>query len=126
MDNPEENKLENSHLDITVSDISEKEKTKLIIFSGKLDVTTVEQANNIVIPLIEERYILLLDLSKLSYLSSTGLGFLMKINVKMINSLLKLRIIAPRQESIYKTLDVVGMVNLIQVCNDLGEAVKTI
>lgn len=100
--------------------------TKLINFAGELDNATIAQVEQIVDPLVKELrtpFLLLVDLSKLTYLNSTGLAKLLQYHVqlRLRNGSLKLFGLS---EFIREIMDICGALRVLNIYRTQEEAVK--
>ncbi len=95
---------------------------KIIIVTGSLDASTNKDLNKIVIPLIEEgAWNIIMDLSNLKYLSSTGMMCLIKYLVYTNDKQKLFKMVKPPQ-AVYDTLEVAGIAKHFEIYGSVTEA----
>jgi anti-anti-sigma factor len=97
---------------------------KMLVFSGQLDESNIEDLSKMVYTLIEENpknLYLLLDFEKLSYMNSKSIGYLTDWYTKVTDSNGKILIAKPAQ-NILDILNAVGISKFIKCYPTLAEA----
>ncbi len=102
--------------------------TKLIRFEGDLDNTTLSQVEKTVDPLIlveklNSPFLLLIDLSNLSYLNSSGLAKLIRYHIHLKIRKGTLRIFG-LSESLREIMDICGALRVLNVYRTQEEAMQ--
>ena len=118
-----------AELDILIEDLLppvEGKITKIVHIVGQMDTGTLEQRKNILEDLIQknpQKFFLILDLDKLEYINSRGIGFLAECNEKIIKGNGKM-VIARPTANVSDILKVVGLDNFIKTFASMDEAKK--
>ena len=97
---------------------------RIISIQGSMDAVACKNVDDKVLPVIEqEAPDIILDISKVDYLSSTGIMSLVKYLVFLTDKNKILRIIKPR-ESVAQTLKVVGLDKHFDMYDSVDEALS--
>ena len=95
---------------------------KIIKIEGKFDMVTAQQVDEKILPVMErEKTNVILDISKLDYLSSIGILRLIKYTAFMTDKKRVLKFVKP-PEHIYATLLVAGVIEKFDMYDSLVEA----
>jgi anti-anti-sigma factor len=96
----------------------------IVSVQGSMDAVACKHVDEKVIPLIDqEAPDLILDISKVDYLSSTGIMSLVKYLVFLTDKKKILRLVKP-PEAVAQTLKVVGLEKHFDMCNNVDEALS--
>jgi anti-sigma B factor antagonist len=99
---------------------------KIITVTGSLDATTIKELDKIVVPLIEQgAWNIIMDLSDLKYLSSTGMMCLIKYLVYSTNKHKIFKMVKPPQ-AVYDTLKVAGITRHFTIYDTVEDAVNSL
>lgn len=97
---------------------------KIIYVQGSMDALACKHVDDKVIPLIEQEEIdLILDISNIDYLSSTGIMSLVKYLVFLTDKDKILRLVKP-PEAVAQTLKVVGLDKHFDMYDSVDEALS--
>ena len=97
---------------------------KIISVQGSMDALACKHVDDKVIPLIEQEEIdIILDISNIDYLSSTGIMSLVKYLVFLTDKNKILRLVKP-PESVAQTLKVVGLDKHFDMYDSVDEALS--
>ena len=111
-------------IEITIENIQKKTNIKLIKLIGELDIVGSNELIKKITPILESsRLNFILDLSKLSYINSTGIFTLVHIFTKMKETGKYLKFISINK-SIKDVLDALGIFNIIPTFNNLEDALN--
>jgi anti-anti-sigma factor len=98
---------------------------KIITIEGSLDAVTYKEANQTVVPLIEQgAWNIIMNLSNLKYLSSTGMMSLIKYLVYSNDKQKIFKMVKPPQ-TVYDTLQVAGIARHFEIYDSIADAVKS-
>jgi anti-sigma B factor antagonist len=115
-----------SQIELVYEDVHGKSNAKLIRFIGDLDATNVETVLEKVCNLFNDGFInLVADFKKLRYVNSTGLGILLHFSksAKEKGGSFK---IANVNENVYEIIEIIGATSLLEIYDDLDEAVAAL
>ncbi|MCK9181749.1 MAG: STAS domain-containing protein [Fibrobacteraceae bacterium] len=111
---------------LTIENIENFPKARLLRFVGDLDSTNAENMSNSVISLLNEGVnAVIADFSRLRYINSTGLGALLFVNkkVKELKGTFK---IANVNENVLEIIEIIGADSLLEIHKSLDEALSTL
>jgi len=115
-----------SQIELIYEEIRGRENAKLIRFVGDLDATNVETVLEKVINLLNDGIVkLVVDFKQLRYVNSTGLGILLHFSksAKEKGGCFK---IANINENVYEIIEIIGATSLLEIYDDLDEAVAAL
>jgi len=115
-----------SQIELIYEDIKGKHNVKLVQFVDDLDATNVETVSEKICNLLNEGYInIVADFKKLRYVNSTGLGTLLHFSktAKEKNGSFK---IANINENVYEIIEIIGATSLLEIYDELEEAIKAL
>lgn len=117
--------MEHSKIKIEVAVIEGRSDVKIVRIEGVLDPLTIQQAEKDFSPLIEEKKHLIVDCTKLTFVNSLGLAFLMKCHIQMKkrNGSFKL---VNFNKLIRDLLEICGVSNFLEVYSSLQEAIRSL
>lgn len=117
--------MEQKGLKVEVKNVEGKNGTKLILIDGALDIITTVKLENIISPLINKEKHLILDCTNLNYMNTAGVVTLLKFSTQMKKRNGDFKISNPNK-LIYETLDLAGLLNLLEVYSTQEEAIRSI
>jgi len=101
--------MEDATVTITIEDVPSVPNLKIITIEGSLDAVTAEKVDLTVLPLMElEKINIILDISKLDYLSSIGMLCLIKYFTMMTNKMRLIKFIKP-PKLVFNSLEAAGI-----------------
>lgn len=109
-------------IEIDIKDLNQHPSVKIVELKGELDIVGSREFTRKMLPVIEEgNFYLIVDLSNLQYINSTGIYSLMRCftKVKENGGFLKL---VEMNERVKEILEVIGITKLIPSYNTLDEA----
>jgi anti-sigma B factor antagonist len=109
---------------VQVRDIPGFEKAKLLELEGILDTVSSEEADKIIIPLIEKEKIIIVDCSRLEYVNSSGLANLMRYYIHMKRTNGKFKMFG-LNKMLQEIVDISGAAKLLEIYNNLDETLKS-
>ena len=96
---------------------------QIIKLEGSIDPVTLEEMDSKIMPIVEKQdMIVLLDLSKVDYISSTGMVSLMKYQVKLKRRNGNLKIIKP-PAAVYEVLSIAGVAKVMDIYDTIEDAI---
>jgi anti-sigma B factor antagonist len=111
-------------LRITIRVIPEKPSLKVIELAGELDIPGSREVIDGLLPQIKEgRHDVVCDLSRVTYLNSTGIYWLMHCYL-LLKERGKFFRIAGVRERIREVLDLVGFTKVVPIDRDVGAALS--
>lgn len=110
---------------VSVKDIPGYDKGKVIEINGILDTLTSEEADKVIGPLIEKEKVIIADCSNLEYMNSSGLANLMRYYIQMKRRNGEFKMIG-LNKMLREIVDISGAMKLLEIHNNLDEAVKAI
>jgi len=115
-----------SQIELLYEDIKDKPGAKLVRFVGDLDATNVENVVERIFSLLNEGTLnIVADFEKLRYVNSTGLGILLHFSksAKEKGGCFK---IANVNENVYEIIEIIGATTLLDIYDELDEAVNSL
>lgn len=115
-----------SQIELIYEEIRGRENAKLVRFIGDLDATNVETVLEKIINLLNDGIVnLVVDFKQLRYVNSTGLGILLHFSksAKEKGGCFK---IANINENVYEIIEIIGATSLLEIYDDLDEAVAAL
>ncbi len=115
-----------SQIELLYEDIKDKPGAKLVRFVGDLDATNVENVVEKIFSLLNEGTLnIVADFEKLRYVNSTGLGILLHFSksAKEKGGCFK---IANVNENVYEIIEIIGATTLLDIYDELDEAVNSL
>ena len=115
-----------SQIELQYEDLKDKPGAKIVRFVGDLDATNVEGVVEEIFGLLNEVTLnIVADFDKLRYVNSTGLGILLHFSksAKEKGGCFK---IANINENVYEIIEIIGATTLLDLYDDLDEAIKSI
>jgi anti-sigma B factor antagonist len=95
---------------------------KVITVTGSVDASTTKELNAIVLPVLEQgSWNIIMDLSNLKYLSSTGMMCLIKYLVFSNDKQKIFKMVKPPR-AVYDTLEVAGIAKHFEIYDSVSEA----
>ncbi|HMK49536.1 MAG TPA: STAS domain-containing protein [Thermodesulfovibrionales bacterium] len=95
---------------------------KVITVTGSLDASTIKNLNSLVLPVLEQgSWNIIMDLSNLKYLSSTGMMCLIKYLVYSNDKQRIFKMVKPPQ-AVYDALQVAGIAKHFEIYDSVSEA----
>lgn len=111
---------------IEARDFSGNPMIKLVQLAGVLDTVTVEDADKIFNPFLDQQGLtVLVDCSRLKYMNSTGLANLMRYYIQLKRRQGALKLVAP-SHYIKEIINVSGAFRLLEVYGSQQEAIESI
>lgn len=101
--------------------INSIENGHIVIIEGEIDSSTASKVTETIIPLATEKSKIILDMTKVEYMSSAGLRTLLSIHRRAIAQEAKL-ILVGLSEDIKDTMSVTGFLNFFTVSDSLENA----
>jgi anti-sigma B factor antagonist len=109
--------------EVIIEDVPEKAGVKVITIKGAIDAVTSTSVDEKVLPVIERGDAnIILDLSNVEYLSSTGMMCLIRYLVYSTGRRRIFRLVKPPQ-NVYGTLQVAGIARHFDICDSVQEAI---
>lgn len=115
-----------SQIELHYEDIKNKPGARIVRFVGDLDATNVEGVVEEIFGLLNEGTLnIVADFDKLRYVNSTGLGILLHFSksAKEKGGCFK---IANVNENVYEIIEIIGATTLLDLYDDVEEAIKSI
>ena len=115
-----------SQIELEYEDIKDRRDSKLVKFVGDLDATNVEDVLEKITNLLYDGYTnVVADFQKLRYVNSTGLGILLHFSksAKEKGGSFK---IANVNENVYEIIEIIGAMSLLEIYDDLDEALASL
>ena len=117
--------MDNSTVNITVGSNASLPDLTIIEVKGTVDAVTSKKVDEKVLPIIEKKESnVILDLSNIDYLSSTGMMCLIKYLVFLTDRKKLLKIVKPPKH-VYDTLKIAGIAKHFDIHDTVEEALKT-
>jgi anti-anti-sigma factor len=113
-------------IELKVRDIKNFKDAKVVEFVGDLDATNVENVLEQITGLLNDGFVkLIADFEKLRYVNSTGLGILLHFSktAKERDGCFK---IANVNENVYEIIEIIGAITLLDIYDNVNEAIKTL
>ncbi len=115
-----------SQIELQYEDVKDKPGAKLVRFIGDLDATNVENVVEEIFSLLNQGILVIVaDFEKLRYVNSTGLGILLHFSksAKEKGGCFK---IANVNENVYEIIEIIGATTLLDIYDELDEAVRSL
>ena len=115
-----------SQIDLQYEDVKDKPGAKLVRFIGDLDATNVENIVEEIFSLLNQGVLVIVaDFEKLRYVNSTGLGILLHFSksAKEKGGCFK---IANVNENVYEIIEIIGATTLLDIYDELDEALRSL
>ncbi len=115
-----------SQIELKYEDIAGRSDAKLVRFIGDLDATNVESVVEEIFSIFNNGILkVVADFDKLRYVNSTGLGILLHFSksAKEKGGCFK---IANVNENVYEIIDIIGATTLLDIYDELDEAIKSL
>jgi anti-sigma B factor antagonist len=117
--------MENATVTITIEDAPSVPNLKIITIGGSLDAVNAEQIDVKVLPVMEqERTNIILDISKLDYLSSIGMLCLIKYFTIMTNQKRLVKFIKP-PKFVFNSLEAAGIAKYFDMYDSIEAAISS-
>jgi anti-anti-sigma factor len=117
--------MEDATVTITIEDAPSVPNLKIITIEGSLDAVTAEKVDVKVLPLMElEKINIILDISKLDYLSSIGMLCLIKYFTTMMNQKRLIKFIQP-PKLVFNSLEAAGIAKHFNMYDSLEAAISS-
>ena len=114
-----------SNVDVTVGSNASFPDLTIIAVKGTIDAVTSKKVDEKVLPIIEKKESnVILDLSSIDYLSSTGMMCLIKYLVFLTDRKKVFKIVKPPKH-VYDTLKIAGIAKHFDIYDTVEEALKT-
>lgn len=111
-------------LELRISDIPNRNNTKLIEFVGEVDTLNSYRITQDILPLIEQGYrIIICDFSELYYIESSGIYNLIRCYARVKEKKGAIRIVSP-QDSVKEVLVSLGVPSLIPIFESMEIALE--
>jgi anti-anti-sigma factor len=95
--------------DLTIREIGPTGSDVTLVVSGELDMSTIDRLTGLVDTHLRRRVdCLILDLSDLAFMDSTGLRLLIELNNRAQQETWELKLIGPRHEAASRVLRITG------------------
>jgi len=115
-----------TQIELVYEDIKGKNNAKLVRFIGDLDATNVESILDKVCNLFNEGFLnIVADFKKLRYVNSTGLGILLHFSKTAREKNGSFRI-ANVNENVYEIIEIIGATSLLDIYDEVDEAVAAL
>ncbi len=115
-----------SQIELQYEDVKDKPGAKLVRFIGDLDATNVENVVEEIFNLLNQGILVIVaDFEKLRYVNSTGLGILLHFSksAKEKGGCFK---IANVNENVYEIIEIIGATTLLDIFDELDEAINSL
>ena len=117
--------MNRSNVNITVGSNASYPDLTIIAVKGTIDAVTSKQVDEKVLPIIEKKEShIILDLSEIDYLSSTGMMCLIKYLVFLTDRKKVFRVVKPPKH-VYDTLQVAGIAKHFDIYDSVEAALNT-
>ena len=117
--------MEDKNISVTVEPFPSIPNLKIITIKGTIDISTTERVDKSILSVIENGDSdVIIDLSKLDYLSSIGMMSLTKYHLRSAAKKRLLKFVKPSQ-SIYNTMSFFGFTKKFDMYDNLEAAIKT-
>ncbi len=117
--------MEDATVTITIEDAPSIPNLKIITIGGSLDAVTAEKVDAKVLPVMElEKINVVLDISKLDYLSSIGMLCLIKYFTMMTNKMRLIKFIKP-PKLVFNSLEAAGIAKHFNMYDSLEAAISS-
>jgi len=117
--------MENKNISVIIEPFPSIPNLKIITIKGTIDISTSKHADKTILSVIEKGDShIIIDLSKLDYLSSTGMMSLTKYLLRSVDKKILLKLVKP-SKSIYNTMSFFGFTKKFDMYDSLDEAINT-
>lgn len=118
--------MEGGNVQVLIETSASVPDLKIIAIKGSIDAVTLKQVDEKVLPVIEkEEANVILDLTNLDYLSSTGMMCLIKYLVLLTDKRKSFKLVKPPQ-NVYDTLRVAGIAKHFDIYENVDAALQAI
>jgi anti-anti-sigma factor len=118
--------MDDGHITVTIEHGPSIPNLKLVSINGTMDSITTRQVDETVLPVIgQENSNIILDLSNVDYLSSTGILCLLKYIVSLNDQRRLLKFVKPPNH-IYDTLKIAGIAERFDMYDSIEAAITTL
>jgi len=115
-----------SQIELIMEDIRGKHNARLIRFIGDLDATNIDLVLEKIFNLLNDGIVnIVADFKQLRYVNSTGLGILLHFS-KTAKEKGGCFNIVNINENVYEIIEIIGAATLLQIFDDLDEAIASI
>jgi anti-anti-sigma factor len=115
-----------SQIELTLEDLRGRHNAKLIRFIGDLDATNIDFVLEKICNLLNDGIVnIVADFKQLRYINSTGLGILLHFSKTAKEKGGCFRI-ANINENVYEIIEIIGAATLLQIYDDLDEAIAAL
>ena len=113
-------------IELNFRDIKNRTDSKVVEFVGDLDATNVERVLEEIIGLLNSGVVhLIADFKELRYVNSTGLGILLHFSKTAKEKGGSFRI-TNVNEHVYEIIEIIGATTLLDIFENVEEALKTL
>jgi anti-sigma B factor antagonist len=114
----------NKDIEVIIETLSGKAEVQVITIKGTIDVVTSKDVDEKGLPIIEKgNSNIILDLSNVVYLSSTGMMCLIRYYVYSNAKQCILKLVRP-PDPVYHTLQLTGIAKHFDICDSVGDAIE--
>ncbi len=111
-------------------EIKLQDNVQIVSLTGEIDASTAPSVTETVLPLIGSNSKIILDMTKVPYMSSAGLRTLLslyrQINPKTENLQAGDFVLVGLSEEVQDTMTVTGFLKFFKTCNTLAEGLQTL
>ena len=117
--------MDGSNVEVTIGSNTSIPDVAIIAVKGTIDAVTSKKVDEKVLPVIEKKESnVILDLSNIDYLSSTGMMCLIKYLVFLTDRKKVFKIVKPPKH-VHDTLKIAGIAKHFDIYDSVEEALKT-
>ena len=117
--------MDDHNITVSIEPFPSIPNLKIITITGTIDISTSKLADKKILPVIEKGDShIIIDLSKLDYLSSTGMMSLTTYQLRSVDKKILLKLVKP-SKSIYNTMSFFGITKKFDMYDSLETAIKT-
>jgi anti-anti-sigma factor len=98
----------------------------IIEISDNLDANTVQEAQDVIMPLVVPDCLLILDMSKCEYVSSAGLRLLLMVAKRLKANQTGQWCLAGVSEEIMDVMEMTGFVQFFETFNTVSDAIEAV
>jgi stage II sporulation protein AA (anti-sigma F factor antagonist) len=115
-----------SNIKITISD-APKANAKVVIFEGELDEVSLDEVKVQMHELLNNNAVqkILLDFSKLEFINSKGIGYIVSMHTHMTKNGRQL-MVADARQAVYDVISLVGLTSIIPYFETLDKAIAAL
>jgi len=110
---------------IDIKPVPDIPNVKIIAVKGSIDAVTSKKVDEKVFSVIEQESNIIFDLSKVHYLSSIGMMYLINYLKFMTDKERLLKFVKP-PEHVYNSLETAGIANKLDMYNSIEAAIRTL